>query len=149
MDRRKFLQFLGAGAAVTAVGLMVPDVARKIFLPPRGGWASGNGAIQVGDVITFGPVHDPLVIRRCKQFVVTSVDDRGMYIDPHEMVRYDAAWTLPNGEQKKVHLDFEDHTDDAGARRVLERIMRREGGIPGSAYFKLELPRNISDARYI
>jgi hypothetical protein len=141
MNRRKFLQFLGAGAAVTAAGLMVPDVARKIFLPPRGGWA-GSGQLQVGDVVTFEGVHDPLVIRRCKQFVVTS-------IEPHEMVRYDAAWTLPNGEQKQLHLDFEDHTDDAGARRVLERIMRREGGISGSAYFKLELPRNISDARYI
>lgn len=38
MNRRGFLQLLGAGAAVTAAGLLVPDVARKIFLPPRGGW---------------------------------------------------------------------------------------------------------------
>jgi hypothetical protein len=150
MNRRKFLQFLGAGAAVTAAGLMVPDVARKFFLPPRAGWTLGaEPGLNVGDVITFEGVHDPLVIRRCKQFVVTSIDDHGMYIDPHEMVRYDAAWTLPNGEQKQVRLDFEEHTDDAGARSVLERIMRGDGGTPGSTHFKLELPRNISDARYI
>jgi hypothetical protein len=158
VNRRKFLQFLGAGAVVTAAGLMVPDVARKFFLPPRAGWTLGaEPGLNVGDVITFEGVHDPLVIRRCKQFVVTSIDDRGAYIDPHEMVRYDAAWTLPNGEQKQLHLDFEAYAsnptveahDDKMARDILERIMRREGGTPGSTRFKLELPRNISDARYI
>ena len=38
MDRRGFLKMLGAGAAVTATGLAVPDVARRFFLPPAGGW---------------------------------------------------------------------------------------------------------------
>lgn len=150
MNRRKFLQFLGAGAAVTAAGLMVPDVARKIFLPPRAGWTLGaEPGLNVGNVLTFEGVYDPLVIRRCKQFVVTSIDDRGAFIDPHEMVRYDAAWTLPNGEQEQLHLDMDGITDDKGARTVLERIMRERGAVPGSTYFKLELPRNISDARYI
>ena len=38
MNRRGFLTLLGAGAAVTAAGLAVPDVARRFFLPPAGGW---------------------------------------------------------------------------------------------------------------
>ena len=36
MNRRKFLQFLGAGAGVAAVAA-VPG-AVKFFLPPKGGW---------------------------------------------------------------------------------------------------------------
>jgi hypothetical protein len=148
MNRRGFLAMLGAGAAVTAAGLIVPDVARKIFLPPKGGWLGGNynGALNVGDILTFEGVHDPLTIRRCKQFVVI--------IDPRELVRYDAAWTLPNGEQEQYHIDSElwsDESvhDDAFARRTLESIMRRRGGTPGATHFKLELPRHIQDARYI
>jgi hypothetical protein len=162
MNRRGFLAMLGAGAAITAAGLIVPDVARKIFLPPRGGWLSGsyNGALNVGDIVTFEGVYDPLVIRRCKQFVVTSIDDSGaeIFFDPHETVRYDAAWTLPSGEQEQFHLDSKLWDDahlpaceqDDFARRTLEGIMRRRGGTPGAARFKLELPRNnILDARYI
>jgi hypothetical protein len=158
MNRRGFLAMLGAGAAVTAAGLIAPDVARKIFLPPKGGWLGGNynGALNVGDILTFEGVHDPLTIRRCKQFVVISIDDNGAIIDPHELVRYDAAWTLPNGEQEQYHIDSELWSDeiiqpeqDEFARQTLERIMHRRGGKPGSTYFKLELPRNVKDARYI
>jgi hypothetical protein len=100
MNRRDFFKMLGAAAAVTAVGLIVPDVARKIFLPPAGGWTvTGAGSfLNVGDVVTFGNVHDPLVIRHCKQFVVTSIHDGIADIDLH---RYDAAWTLPSGEEQQ------------------------------------------------
>jgi hypothetical protein len=160
MNRRGFLAMLGAGAAVTAAGLIVPDVARKIFLPPKGGWVSvscNHSALQVGDVITFEGAYDPLLIRRCKQFVVTSVGENGAYIDPHYEVRYDAAWTIPaTGEQEQYHVDaslLSDHVDmthqDAVARATLERLMRKRGGVPGSTFFKLELPRNVADARYI
>lgn len=43
MNRRGFLQMLGAAASVGACGLLVPDVARKIFLPPKGGWKTSLG----------------------------------------------------------------------------------------------------------
>jgi hypothetical protein len=151
MNRRGFLKMLGAGAAVTAAGLLVPDVARKIFLPPRGGWLTPLSAFNVGDVVTFEGIHDPLVIRRCKQFVVTS-------ITPSDIYRYDAAWTLPNGEEEQVSVRFDDpfpreldldlkHTDRV-AREILEGKMRQRGAFPGSKHFKLELPRNV-EARYI
>jgi hypothetical protein len=39
VNRRKFLQFLGAGAGVTAAVVIAPE-AVKFFLPPRGGWNS-------------------------------------------------------------------------------------------------------------
>jgi hypothetical protein len=151
MIRRSFLKLIGAGAAATAAGLIVPDLARKFFLPPRAGWAlHPSGGIQVGDVITFEGVHDTLKIRKCKQFVVTSINDRGeLFIDPHEQVRYDAAWTLPDGRQEQLHLDTDGITDDKWARTVFERLMRERGATPGSTHFRLELPRNISDARYI
>jgi hypothetical protein len=146
ISRRGFLQFLGAGAAVTAAGLMVPDVARKIFLPPRGGWApSPGGAIQVGDVITFEGVHGPLVVRRCKQFIITSTG-------PLMAVRYDACWTRPDGEEVQSYTSnygMFDELTDSSARELLESAMRYQGGTPGATHFKLELPRNIIDARYV
>jgi hypothetical protein len=155
MNRRGFMQLLGAGAAVTAAGLIVPDVARKFFLPPRGGWdRAWNCQLNVGDILTFEGVHDPLTIRKCKQLVVVGTDESGAY----QIVRYDAAWTLPSGEQRQVGVDVQqlEHTTlaieadtDRAMRGVLERHMREDGGRPGSTKFKLELPRNISDARYI
>jgi hypothetical protein len=82
MNRRGFLAMLGAGAAVTAAGLIVPDVARKIFLPPKGGW-TGTGlteseliaaGLNVGDVLTFGDVYNEQRTH-LKQFIVTSIGD--------------------------------------------------------------------------
>ena len=91
MNRRGFLKMLGAGAVVTAAGLMVPDVARRFFLPPRGGWTgvdyahgtdktvvielrggggSGGGTLNVGDIISFAPPMPPG--HKHKLFVVTS-----------------------------------------------------------------------------
>lgn len=65
MNRRKFLQFLGAGAAVTAAGLMVPDVARKIFLPPRAGWALGSEpGLNVGDILTIEGSPEKFIVVR-------------------------------------------------------------------------------------
>jgi hypothetical protein len=159
MNRRDLFKLLGAAAAVTAAGIIVPDVARRFFLPPRAGWTLGaEPGLNVGDVLTFERVHDPLVIRRCKQFVVTSVGENGAYIDPHELVRYDATWTIKDtGEQEQHSVESEIYTDDPAtlqhqddfARSVLESTMRRRGGTPGSIHFKLELPRNIKDARFI
>lgn len=73
MDRRKFLQFFGAGAAVTAAGLMVPDVARKFFLPPRAGWSLGTEpGLNVGDILTIsGSPH---------KFIVISINGVQQYI---------------------------------------------------------------------
>jgi hypothetical protein len=147
LNRRKFLQFLGAGAAVTAAGLMVPDVARKIFLPPRAGWTLGaEPGLNVGDVLTFEGVYDPLVIRKCKQFIVVSVSDHDHYIE-----RYDATWTLPSGEEQQHSIEFDDGPgDDSIARRILESKMRALNATPGSKHFKLNLsPNPIFNARYI
>jgi len=162
MNRRGFLKMLGAGAVVTAAGLMVPDVARKIFLPPRGGWATGSFNLQVGDIVTFEGVHDPLVIRRCKQFIVTGINTESKWpmlnSQFEERARYDAVWTLPNGEEKQYGMEFEiyandpviDAHNDKLARDMLESKMRRDRGTPGGKYFRLELPHNqIMDARYI
>jgi hypothetical protein len=147
VNRRKFLQFLGAGAVVTAAGLMVPDVARRIFLPPRAGWTLGaEPGLNVGDVLTFEGVYDPLVIRHCKQFIVTSISDHDHYIE-----RYDAAWTLPSGEEQQHGIEFDEGpVDDSIARQILESRMRELKATPGSKRFKLNLPPNpIINARYI
>lgn len=154
MNRRKFLQFLGAGAAATAAGLMVPDVARKIFLPPNSGWADfkrySMSDLQVGDVVTVEGVHDPLKIRKCKQFIITDIHDERILIQD---VRYDAVWTLPSGEEKQFGVQFEsslNSLDDRVARELLENRMRADGGTPGGTYFKLELPTNqLAYAKYI
>jgi hypothetical protein len=145
VTRRGFLKALGGAAIAVAAGEIIAPVARKIFLPPKGGWTPS--ALKFN---SYASVHDPLVIRRCKQFVVAS-------IYPHEMVRYDAAWTRTDtGEQEQFHLDGSNWSDapdvmawqDAHARTVLERIMRDRSGTPGSTHFKLELPRYL-DARYV
>jgi hypothetical protein len=82
MNRRGFLKMLGAGAAVTAAGLLVPDVARKFFLPPHGGWTPGpkpgwalssEPGLNVGDVITIKDVRAPIWVHKHEQFVVTAV----------------------------------------------------------------------------
>lgn len=154
MNRRKFLQFLGAGAAVTAAGLMVPDVARKIFLPPNSGWADfkrySMSDLQVGDVVTFEGVHDPLKIRKCKQFSITSIVKNVDY----DRVRYDSVWTLPSGEEQQYYLSIDTVPDDplvdSVARRVMEGRMRELNATPGGYYFKLELPTNqLAYAKYI
>jgi hypothetical protein len=91
MNRRGFLQLLGAGAAITAAGLIVPDVARKFFLPPTGGWRPDpiwGGQLTVGDTLTFGGVYEdgnarPLRIRKLKQFIVTSIEaDDALIVRP-------------------------------------------------------------------
>jgi hypothetical protein len=140
MNRRGFLAMLGAGAAVTAAGLIVPDVARKIFLPPKGGWTLGAE-----------PDDDQLKIRKVKQLVV--VDGRF-----EEITRYDTTWTLPNGEEQQYGVEFEapapstpagEMFNDRTARELLQHKARLLKAKPGATYFKLELPRNVKDARYI
>jgi hypothetical protein len=42
VNRRRFLQLLTGGAAAIAVEQLVPDVARRYFLPPAGGWRPGG-----------------------------------------------------------------------------------------------------------
>lgn len=54
MNRRGFLRFLGAGAAVATLGgaeladLLLPKPT--IFLPPAGGWASGNTLLSLQEL---------------------------------------------------------------------------------------------------
>lgn len=102
MNRRKFLQFLSAGAGVAAVAAVAPG-AVKFFLPPKGGWKSAESwnhlsideferrilepaiqrlsadidksmcGLQMGDVIQFENVFNLGPPKVLKQFIVTSV----------------------------------------------------------------------------
>lgn len=54
ISRRGLLKLFGAAAATTAAGLVVPDVARKFFLPPARGWSlSTEPGLNVGDILTI------------------------------------------------------------------------------------------------
>ena len=116
MDRRGFLKMLGAGAAVTATGLAVPDVARRFFLPPAGGWNGGLDdfeervlaqavrqlaidtdneimrvtGLNVGDVVTFSDFYNKQRTH-LKQFIVTSVGDSRGVIAQLEPFHYKGA----------------------------------------------------------
>lgn len=74
MNRRGFFKALGVATAVTAAGLVVPDVARKFFLPPAHGWAVGS--LKPGDMITIRqpPSYDLAIpYERTRQYVVIEV----------------------------------------------------------------------------
>jgi hypothetical protein len=162
MNRRNFFKMLGAAAAVTAVGIIVPELivpsTKKFFLPPPTGWASGWHGMNVGDVIEIGletQPRSPLQIRRCKQFVVTSITNGIVDLDRY---RYDAVYTLPSGEEVMRGMELEAPADDLAlsdihdriARDVLESDMRKVNARPGGTHFKLNLPHNhMIDARYI
>lgn len=162
MNRRKFLSLMGAAGAVTAAGLLLPST-RTFFLPPAAGWVTTGAHLNVGDVITFGGVHDHG--GKLKQFIVRKVSGLSLYdVEPmseypylnaqfREVTRYDAVYTKPDGEERQIYVDS---TDDAGlhaeiikhnddfAREMLRRRMIEDGGTPGTPgakYFNLELPR--------
>lgn len=61
MNRRDLFRFLGAGATLTAAGLLVPPAARTIFLPPRGGWIDGNGLVRISRELLDGCNIDAII----------------------------------------------------------------------------------------
>jgi hypothetical protein len=168
MNRRGFLKILGTAAAVTAAGIIVPELivpsTRKIFLPPRAGWTLGaEPGLNVGDVLTFEGVYDDqLKIRKVKQFVVVDVRPDSKYPTLNgrfeEITRYDTTWTLPNGEEQQYGVEFEapapstpagEMFNDRTARELLQHKARLLKAKPGATYFNLQLPTHAKEARWI
>jgi hypothetical protein len=49
MNRRGFLQLLGAATAVSAGGIALIDTAKTFFLPPVGGWRLSEMALSLNE----------------------------------------------------------------------------------------------------
>jgi hypothetical protein len=123
MDRRGFLKLLGAGAAgaaVTAAGLAVPDVARRFFLPPAGGW---HDDYRLGDHIFGLDEFEKRILEPAMQRVAANLDE--------EMTRTLQASGLNVGDvvtfgdvynEQRTHLKQFIVTSVGDSRRVIAQL---------------------------
>lgn len=72
MDRRKFLQFLGAGAGVAAAAAVVPG-AVKFFLPPKNGW-KGEWTYSIKDSAYGLEDFEERILQPAMQRVADKID---------------------------------------------------------------------------
>jgi hypothetical protein len=121
MNRRGFLQLLGAATAISAGGIALIETSKTFFLPPSGGWVQ----------------H--LKVRYVEQYLINL--DAIIH-------RYDATWDIPSAEPRQFYVETIKRCDEVAIRLLKDR-MAFDGGTPNSSYFKLALPRAAAHGEYI